>query len=221
MYWIFILLSFPLLGALIYFGAVIAPEMSRSRAAQKAAGGIRQFVDPDRDYREAAQKLEISPTPHNMCVLAEICVKRNAFTEAISLYRQALTGLNADAPDILASLAGAYFLVQDYTETLATLDRLRDKNPDYQSTDAHLVYARSLEELGRDDEALEEYAALVHYFRGEEARYRYAMLLKELGRRTEADRILKEVSDRTRLAPAHYAKAQREWIESARVELRR
>jgi len=221
MYWIFILLSFPLFGAFIYFFAIVMPEASRSRTAQQAVRGVGRIIDPDKAYREASRDLQISPTSHNMCVLAELCIERNAFEEAIILYRQALTGLNVDAPDILAGLARAYFLKRAYDDVIATLDQLRDKNPDYHSANVHMIYARALESLGRDDEALEEYEALVRYFSGEEARCRYALLLKKVGRRDEAEDLLKAITDLPRLAPRRYVRAQREWIDLALVNLRR
>ena len=66
-------------------------------------------------------------------------------------------------------------------EALATLDDLQKRWPDFESAEGHLLYARSLAEVGRIDEALEEYYALVPYSPGAEARVRYGMLLRMVG----------------------------------------
>ena len=63
---------------------------------------------------------------------------------------------------------------------------LQKRWPDFQSADGHLLYARALTEGGRIDEALEEYHALVAYAPSAEARVRYGMLLRMVGRTAEA-----------------------------------
>jgi hypothetical protein len=218
-YWIFIVLFFPLIGSLIYVLAELLPDLFGTRAARQAASRARSILDPERAYREASRNLQISPTAYNMCALAEACVERQSYDEAITLYRGALTGVTADAPDIMEGLARAHFLRGDLSEALAVLDDLRAKNPDYRSADAHMIYARSLEGLGRHAEALDEYAALTRYFSGEEARCRHALILRKVGRLADARLLFEEVVRAQKLAPTHYIRAQREWIDLARANL--
>ena len=72
-------------------------------------------------------------------------------------------------------------------DALATLDDLQKRSgPIFELAEGHLLYARSLAEVGRIDEALEEYHALAAYFPGAEARVRYGMLLRMVGRNAEA-----------------------------------
>jgi hypothetical protein len=54
---------------------------------------------------------------------------------------------------------------------------------------------------------------------GAEARLRYALLLTRRGKLDEARRLLKDLVDGAKLGPAHYRKAQAEWLERARREL--
>lgn len=86
-------------------------------------------------------------------------------------------------------------------DALATLDDLQKQWPDFDSADAHLLYARALAEVGRLDEALEEYHALVGYFPGAEARVRYGMLLQMVGRAAEARVVFNELLIQMRRAP--------------------
>ena len=54
---------------------------------------------------------------------------------------------------------------------------------------------------------------------GAEARLRYGLLLKKRGKLQEAQRVLKDLLDGARLGPAHYRRAQAEWLDRARREL--
>ena len=63
------------------------------------------------------------------------------------------------------------------------------------------------------------YATVAPAYPGAEARLRYALLLKRRGKTEEARQILKDLLDAARLGPAHYRRAQAEWLDLARREL--
>jgi hypothetical protein len=44
---------------------------------------------------------------------------------------------------------------------------------------------------------------------------RYAQLLQSQGRREEAQKVARELLDESRIAPAHYRKAQKTWLDAA------
>jgi len=95
---------------------------------------------------------------------------------------------------------------------------LREKNPGFRSADGHLVYARALDESGATARALEEYAALVNYYPGAEARVRQAMLYKKTGDKARAGELFAALLKDARLAPKHFRRSEREWIELAERE---
>ena len=64
------------------------------------------------------------------------------------------------------------------TDARTLLTEAISRNPDQ----FQLLYARSLQQLGELELAAEEFATLVQGFAGEEARVRYGLLLKQLGR---------------------------------------
>jgi hypothetical protein len=92
-------------------------------------------------------------------------------------------------------------------------------NPDFKSSDAQLLYARTLEAQNELDEAERAYAAMAPGYPGAEARLRYGLLLKRRGKLPEANRVLKDLLDGAQLGPAHYRRAQAEWLERAKREL--
>ena len=50
---------------------------------------------------------------------------------------------------------------------------------------------------------------------GAEAAVRYAQLLKAQGRTDESRTVARDLLEQARIAPAHYRKAQRDWLDSA------
>ena len=82
-----------------------------------------------------------------------------------------------------------------------------------------ICYARSLAEIGRLDEALEEYQAVSQYFPGAEARVRYGLLLQLVGRTAEARMVFNELLIQMRRAPKYLRDAQAEWLSIAEKQL--
>ena len=99
--------------------------------------------------------------------------------------------------------------------------QLREANPDYHSPNGHLLFARSLEDQGKTDRALQEYEALVKYYPGQEARCRYGLVLQRLGRREDSRRVFQEICHSVEYGPPHQRRAQREWYEIAKRALGR
>jgi hypothetical protein len=104
---------------------------------------------------------------------------------------------------------------------MAVLEKFDADAPTVVGLYGTVVYSRALEMQGKDDEAMSEYARLVPYFSGEEARARYAMLLQKHGRDEDAQPIYAEILKRLDGAPKRIQAMQREWADIARRNLRR
>ncbi|MEJ0008405.1 MAG: tetratricopeptide repeat protein [Steroidobacteraceae bacterium] len=146
---------------------------------------------------------------------AEELLRHNRFQDAIDVYRKILTGLYAHDPDLMLGLARAQFGGGDAPAARATLDEAIQMNPGFRSPEGHLLYARALEAEGNAEKALQEYHGLSTSYPGAEAAVRYAQLLKAQGRVEESRAVAKELLEQARIAPAHYRKAQREWLDGA------
>ena len=219
MIWIYLIVFVPGIGIAIYFFAEILPELMGGRTARRAASGMAQALDPSRGLREAQQRVQITPTAENKALLAQALLATGKPADAVALYREALTGIHATDPGTMLGLARALFAAGNPGETQTVLEQLREANPEYNSPEGHLLYARSLEAQGKTDAALKEYQALVNYYPGQEARCRYAMLLQVSGRGDEARRIFQEVCQLIEYGPRHQRRAQREWYDLAKRAL--
>ncbi len=218
--WLYIIVFVPGIGGAIYFVTQMLPDFQHSQAGRQVVKDITRVVDPQRDLRKRIRDLSVADTVENKRRLAEECLALEMYEEAADLYEKALTGHYATDPSMMMGLARACFGQRRYDKVVKVLDDLRDANPDYSSADGHLLYARALDEAGHDDLASAEYAYLVDYFPGEEARARYAMLLDRMGDSVKAREIYQRIVDFVSTAPKHYYRAQREWYDMARQWLR-
>ena len=219
LYWVFILLVFPFLSAIIYVIAEVLPDLRNSPSARRTVRNVRSRIDPDRDRRDAAKLLKASDTPENRRRLAEESLRSGDFQQAVELFRGALKGLYETDPEMMMGLARAQFGLGQATEARATLDALIAANPGYRSKDGHLLYARTVEAGGDLPAALHEYESVVQGYPGEEARLRYGMLLVRNNDNAKAREIFNEILTRSAASPRYYQREQREWIDAARREL--
>ncbi len=216
--WIILIVFLPLLGTLIYAAVELLPSLNQSITARRTLRRFRNVVDPGRSLRRETLEFESNPTVETASRLAEELTQAGRYDEAIRVCTEARQGLFEDDPKLLLALANAQFAAGDYERTVETLDYLREKNPSFRSPDGHLIYARALEQKGDTRRALEEYERVASYYPGAEARARYALLLKRTGDAARADGIFTQLLADARLAPRHFRRNQREWIELAKRE---
>lgn len=219
LYWILIVVMVPLLGMLVYGLAEVLPELRNNPSARRAARQVRSKLDPDRDRRDADRRLGLSDTPETRRQLAEQCLARGDNARAEELFQTALSGLYKQDPDLMLGLAKAQFALGKAADARATLDALIAANPGFRSVDGHLLYARAVEAQGDVPAALHEYETVVQGYPGEEARARYALLLKRAGEPAKARKLFQEILTRSDALPRYYQREQREWIQLARSEL--
>ncbi len=217
--WIWILLIIPVAGCIFYFFLEMLPEIRNSREGKKAVKTLLKTIDPEMDLKRAAKELMISDNVQNKLNLATECINQHLYEEAINLYQSSLKGIYQTDPKIMLSLAQAFFLNLDYAKTKETLDNLIATNPDFKSQEGHLLYARTLESLNDIDKAIDEYKVLINYYSGYEAKCRYALLLKKLGRLEESNTIFQEILKLSESVPKPYRKAQKAWIDIAKQNL--
>jgi hypothetical protein len=213
--WVWVLLLLPGAGALAYVAVEILPDLFRSRTAQRTARGFKRAVDPFADLRRFESEARVAGNVASRQRYADELVRHGRYVEAIEQYRQALTGLYAHDPNLMLGLARAQFGSSAAAAARVTLEELFRHNPDFRSPEGHLLYARALEGEGSMEKALEQYRTLAHSYPGAEAAVRYAQLLETQGRREEARKVARELLEQSRIAPGHYRRAQRAWLDAA------
>lgn len=217
--WILAIGLLPVAGSIAYAVFELLPAAVRSRGTRSAMRGVRKALDPQQDLRRFQAEAHRTGDVASRQRYAEELIRHGRAVEAIEIFRQALSGIYAQDPNLLLGLAQAQFAAGAFSDARATLEQLVQQNPDFKSPDGHLLYARALEAEGNVPRALEEYAAVTRYYAGAEAPLRYAQLLRASGQSEQARRLLRELLDNARTAPRYYRRMQRHWLVMAEHEL--
>jgi hypothetical protein len=218
-YWVIILLFMPMIGGAAYLVIELLPEFSGSITGQRAARSVRQTLNPGAELRQHEAAWTQSPNVDNSRRYAEALLDADQSEEAENIINQALKGLFSTEPTLLLLKARIQFEDGRTSEAAATLESLQEHNPDFRSAQGHLLYARALETEGKIDDAIREFSAVSGYYPGVEARYRLALCMQAAGKDKAANSELESILNDAKLAPPHFRKSQKKWLDAVKREL--
>jgi hypothetical protein len=217
-FWIFVLFFFPFLGALVYLFAEYLPEVRRGRGMQVMTRTVARAINPGAEVRRLEDELRLGDTHDRRVELGRAYREAGRLDDAIRMLNESLTGMYADEPKALWELTRACYAAGRLDEARGALERLRRARA--LNADQQLMSARIREDAGDLPAALREYEAAAAQATGEEARCRWALLLKRTGRGDEARQLFERIVLHARVSPAYFRKSEKEWIEIARRELK-
>jgi hypothetical protein len=219
-WWLYIILFVPVLGVVAYILIELLPELASTRRAREVQANIGTILDPDREWRERLRRAEVTDSADAKRALAEECMRKGRWEDAITLYKTAARGVFADDPFVLRGLAEAQLGAGKGEDAIATLDTLRAAHPDLSHQEAHLLYARALESIGKPQEALHEYEAVSQYYAGFEARVRWGLLLVKQGWPERAQELFNEAVRASKARGIVVTSEDKQWIRVAQAQLR-
>lgn len=216
LFWLWIILIFQPLGGLVYFLAIVLPELFRGPAAQRLERSARAALDPMREYREAKQACEDTPTVRNQSRLAQAASALGRHEEAERLYAEAAHGIHAEDPTLLLGRANALLELDRASEALQVIELIPGgETADPLAPPAVLALARAHERLGDTAQADAAYAEAVLRMPGFEAQGRYAAFLARNGRKAEAQAMVAEIDKRLTKLVGQFRKEGRHWRDLA------
>ncbi|MDH3973484.1 MAG: hypothetical protein OEV42_04305 [Deltaproteobacteria bacterium] len=213
--WIFLILFFPLIGSLIYFFIEYLPEMQMEAKIKKSRN-----QSPRKNISQLKRELELTDCIKNRINLAEAYYHEGQYEASIDLLEKSLTGANAKDPHILEGLSFSHYKKEDYAKAKEYLSLLKENTEGKLASNLRLMKAKTHEALGEAEKALEEYKAIANSYESEEARCRYALLLKKCGQHDSAKEQFEEILKNAKLYPKQYKKFQGKWVAIAREEVR-
>ena len=106
-YWIFIILISGILGAVIYFIFEILPELLGRPRAHRIIRQAKQNLNRKADIETLEKRQEFTGSIDATRHLANTLIENNRAEEAIAHYKNILTGIYHDDPDLLLGLSGS------------------------------------------------------------------------------------------------------------------
>lgn len=213
MMWLYIILFLSPIGGVVYLIAVVLPQWTGGPTARKAREAARETLDPGRDYRQAKQAAEDTPTVHNRMRLAAAAGELGRWDEAEAVYRAAAQGVHAEDPALAYGLARSLVELGRYAEARPILEKLEADHP--RTPQTALQLGRTYEGLGmvREAEVPFQYAAA--RLPGLEGLARQVAFLARTGRKAEAQEALNELDKRLARTNPRFQKEGRQWRQLA------
>jgi hypothetical protein len=218
-WWLFVLLSFPMLGSVIYFFAEYLPGMRQTRGGIKAARTLDRLIDPKRELREATREFDRTPTAYNRARLAQALLTQGQAEEAIEHFRQAASGPYATDVSFLRGLGGALLQQGRHAEAVEVLERLFAAHPEQRSGAAALMHAEALAGAGRP-EAHAAFEAVIAADSSIEAQSKYGQFLLQRGDKAGARAALERCLKDAQRGHVHSRELNRAWIVQADTALK-
>ena len=213
--WIWIIILAPVVGCLAYYFMEVFPHSREERTLRRRIHDIAKALNPDGELKRRTENVANAASVENRAALADECLEKGMFDEAIRIYEGCLEGPHKDDPGILFSCARAYFYNGAFRQAEEILQRLEKAHPKFRRDEAQLLEARVLDAIGETQRSTEIYERLRNTYVGFEAKYRYALLLRKLGRESEAAELLDFISKNARRSALE---SEQEWVRLARKE---
>jgi hypothetical protein len=213
--WVTIIMVFPVVGCLAYYFMEVFPRSREEYALRRKVRDIAKALNPDGELKRRAEEVARTASVENRVKLADQCLERGMFEDAIRLYDGCLEGPHANDASILFSCARARLYNGDTRQAEQILIRVAKSHPKYRGDEVLLLLARAQEGLGDTQAALASYEALRDRYVGFEAKYRYGMLLKSLGRDAEADSLFSFIAANARRSAIE---SEKQWVKLATRE---
>src|SRR5258706_1249033 len=213
--WIWIIIFAPVVGCLASYFMEVFPHSREERQLRRRIHDIAKALNPDGELKRRSDEVTTTASVENRASLADECLEKGMFDEAIRLYEGCLEGPHANDPRILFACARAYFYNGGHRQAEEILGRLEKTHPKFRRDEAELLEARVLEALGETDRAVAIYEHLRERYVGFEAKFRYATLLKRLGREKEAAALFDFIVANARRSALE---SEQEWVTLAGKE---
>lgn len=205
--WIWIIVFLPMIGSIIYFFS----EIFTGREMRTVQSGVGEMFNPSGSIRKLEDNLRFSDTFNNRIVLADAYLKAGQPAKAASLYESSLTGAFTENEYAISQLILAYYAEKRYADIVAIAPKIY-KQPQFPRSKAHILYAMSLANTGRDDMAEQEFLGMKGRFSNFEARYYYALFLQKNNRYEEARKLLRDIVEEIPQLSSVERRYNQQWI---------
>jgi hypothetical protein len=211
-FWYWIIFFIPVLGAWVYFFAVVAPHLG--------SPGNMNWFQRKTSLGELRYRAEQTPTLANNLALGQALIARGAFAEAIPVL-EAAHKVEPDHGSVLFALAQCHARQDDQSQAAAFLERIIRRDPRWSDYDAWRLLIDTLLDAGHHEAALEKARELVKIAPSLRHKCVLGDILVDQSYKGEARTLLEGALDDHAFTPAALRRHNRTWARQARKLLRR
>ncbi|MHC9540452.1 MAG: tetratricopeptide repeat protein [Vulcanimicrobiota bacterium] len=215
-FWLWILIFFVPLGAVIYYlvyhPPIVLPSLNLLPGTQSSRSNDR--------IKEIKAKINRAPDAFLYQELGRLLLEDGKPGEALQALDRSLE-MEPEKISVHFLKGKALVLTGSFREAVPHLEKALDSKDRGQVSSAMKLLAENYESSGEDNKAIECYDRLIKCYPFSQARYRYGALLERHGRLPEAVSQMKSLLEETQDLPAFSMKQEREWIRKAEEFLRR
>jgi hypothetical protein len=211
-YWIWIILMFGGLGALIYIAVEVIPDVGLLRGAFD--------VFPRRKRIQALEGIVVeNPSIGNYEELGDLYLDDQQYTKARACFDRVIA--KSDSIDPFYRRALCELALDDFTAAAADLDKVFARDAKYDFQRAAGLYAHALAQIGAVEKAGALFADVTATSTLSETQYNYACFLAAGGRAAEAREWAERILRKKATMPDYIRRRERPWFRQAGALLKR
>jgi hypothetical protein len=211
-YWLWIILFFPGLGALVYILVEVLPDAPLLRNSLRGVPRRRRITQLEAIILE-------NPAIGNLEELADLYLEDRKWARARELYDRVITP-RTDSPDPYYRRGIAALELKDYAAAAADLARVVAMNPKYDFHRAIALLAHACAQLGQAERADELFQQATAFSTASETYHNYATFLLAQGRKAEAHEWANRILAKKPTMPSYLRRRERPWFRAAKAILK-
>lgn len=213
-YWLWIILMFGALGAVIYFIAEVIPDFSLIQAGFERSGRRRRLTELEAIVQENA-------AVGNLEELADLCLEQGQFARARELYDRVLASPQVTSIDPYYRRGLAALGLGDAAAAAADIERVVATDSKYDVYRAAGLLAHAYALSGRVDQADAQFKAATDASTLSETYYNYAAFLASQQRVDEARAWAQRIVSKSNTLPRFARRRERPWVNQAKALLKK
>jgi hypothetical protein len=212
-YWLWIIIVFGPLGALIYILMEVVPDLGLLRQS------FEVFPRRKRIRLLEATVLD-NPSAGNYEELGDLYLEEGKFAQARACYDKAISP-RADLPDPFYRRGIAEIELGDFAAAVSDLEKVISREPKYDSYRAAGLLAHAYAKMGDTENAARLFEHATHMSTASEIYYHYALFLSSQQRTGEAREWAERILAKKPTMPNYLRRRERPWFSRANALLKR
>jgi hypothetical protein len=212
-YWLWIIIFFGGLGALIYIAAEVIPD------AGLLGQSFKVFPRRRRIHELEAAILD-NPSPGNYEELGDLYLEEGNYARARQCFDKSISA-RTDSPDPFYRRAIAEIELGDFAAAVPDLELVVSKDPSYDFQRAPALLAHAYANTGQPQKAEALFGEVTKISTASETYYNYAIFLASQQRNAEARQWAQRILDKKPTMPAYQRRRERPWFRRATALLLR